>query len=58
MSSDGVIEAIEHESLPIFAVQFHPERMCFIGSRPDTVDGTKIIEHFVKMCKKVLVHTN
>lgn len=26
-SEDGVVEAIEHESLPILAVQFHPERM-------------------------------
>ena len=26
-SADGVIEAIEHQSLPIMAVQFHPERL-------------------------------
>ena len=26
---DGVIEAFEHESLPIMAFQFHPERMTF-----------------------------
>lgn len=26
-SEDGVIEAIESDSLPIFAVQFHPERL-------------------------------
>lgn len=26
-SSDGIIEAIEHESFPIYAVQFHPEAM-------------------------------
>ena len=26
---DGVVEALEHESLPIMAFQFHPERMAF-----------------------------
>ena len=26
---DGVIEAFEHESLPVMAFQFHPERMAF-----------------------------
>lgn len=28
---DGVIEAIESESLPIVAVQFHPERLLFLS---------------------------
>lgn len=26
---DGVVEAFEHESLPVMAFQFHPERMAF-----------------------------
>ena len=26
---DGVVEAIEHETLPVMAFQFHPERMTF-----------------------------
>ena len=26
-SQDGIIEAIEHDTLPIYAVQFHPEMM-------------------------------
>lgn len=26
---DGIVEAFEHESLPIMAFQFHPERMAF-----------------------------
>jgi len=30
---DGVIEGIEHESLPILGLQWHPERLCSI---PDT----------------------
>lgn len=52
MSDDGVIEAIEHKSLPIFGVQWHPERMCFNAKREDTVDGSKVIEEFIKMCRK------
>lgn len=48
---ETVIEGIEHTSLPIIAVQWHPERMCFEKQRPDTVDGAKIFEHFVSICK-------
>lgn len=43
---DGVIEAIEHETLPILGVQFHPERMAFAHTRPDTADGAAIFEWF------------
>jgi len=46
------IEAYEHKSLPIFAVQWHPERMCFSQKRADTVDGTKFFKEFMTMCKK------
>ena len=41
---DGVIEAVEHESLPILGVQFNPERMAFAHARPDTADGRPIFE--------------
>ena len=44
---DRVIEAIEHVEKPYFAVQFHPERM----KRADTVDGIKIFEYFIELCK-------
>ena len=43
---DGVIEAVEHESLPILGVQFHPERMAFAHARPDTADGAPIFAWF------------
>ncbi len=39
---DGVIEAIEHETLPVFGIQFHPERMCFASLRPEAADGKAI----------------
>lgn len=41
-SADGIIEAMEHESLPIFTVQFHPERM----NTPDTADGGALLRLF------------
>ena len=49
---DKYIEAIEHESLPILGVQWHPERMCFAKEREDTVCGAKILEYFLELCKK------
>ena len=47
-SGDGLIEAVCHESLPIFSVQWHPERMCLKNKRNDTVDGIKIFEYFME----------
>jgi len=46
------IEAFEHTSLPVFGVQWHPEKMCFALRREDTVDGAPIFEHFLQLCKK------
>ncbi|MCR4740326.1 MAG: gamma-glutamyl-gamma-aminobutyrate hydrolase family protein [Lachnospiraceae bacterium] len=48
-SDDGIIEAVVHTGLPVFGVQFHPERMCLQNRRPDTVDGLKLFEYFVRM---------
>lgn len=50
--NDGVIEAMEHETLPIFGVQWHPERICLSNKREDTVDGLGVIQHFIDLCKK------
>ena len=43
-------EAIEHPSLPILGVQFHPERMSGPLLRPDTVDGAPIFRWFLALC--------
>ena len=51
-AADGVIEAMEHESLPVWSVQFHPERMCFRHRRDDTVDGSGIFRFFLEQCRK------
>ena len=41
-----LVEAIEHESEPVFAVQFHPERM---GA--PAADGDLIMARFIDMCR-------
>ncbi|MCR5790121.1 MAG: gamma-glutamyl-gamma-aminobutyrate hydrolase family protein [Lachnospiraceae bacterium] len=48
LSPDGVIEAVEHESLPVYGVQFHPERMCLKFQRDDTEDGLKLLQWFMR----------
>ena len=47
-AGDGVVEALEHEYLPIIGVQWHPERLCFSLRRADAVDGSILLECFIK----------
>lgn len=51
--SDGIVEAIEHKTLPIWAVQWHPERMTgparFVHHGPDSAP---IFAEFIAQCKK------
>ena len=51
-AEDGVIEAMMHETLPVWSVQFHPERMCFDRRREDTIDGSLLFRFFLEQCKK------
>ena len=51
LSPDGVIEAYEHETLPIYCFQLHPERMR--GDFPDMPYGPNtdvLFKTFVEMC--------
>ena len=48
---DGVVDGVEHESMPIFGVQWHPERLSLDKKREGVVDGLKVIQHFVDMCR-------
>lgn len=45
---DGLAEGICHESLPIWGVQWHPERMCYAHRREDTVDGALLLDWFLQ----------
>ena len=49
-SEDGVIEALEHDSLPVWSVQWHPERMCFNHRRDETADGSLVLQFFLDQC--------
>ncbi|MCM1088845.1 MAG: gamma-glutamyl-gamma-aminobutyrate hydrolase family protein [Muribaculaceae bacterium] len=42
---DGTIEAIAHTALPVFAVQWHPERMMEKG-------GAELLSYFLNSCSK------
>jgi len=51
VTDEGVIEAIEHESLPISAVQWHPERM--IGEENfDMTNMLPLFKYFVDQCRE------
>ena len=51
-SPDGVIEAVEHKELPIYAFEWHPERMRGdIPEPPEGPDMTCLFKWFVTLCK-------
>lgn len=44
-TKDGVIMALEHRTLPIFGVQFHPESVL-------THEGTKLLHNFLRITER------
>ncbi len=52
-SEDGLIEAICHETLPFYCVQWHPERMCLSHKRDDTVDGMPLFSWFLQQITNI-----
>ncbi|MBP1736438.1 MAG: Glutamine amidotransferase, class [Oscillospiraceae bacterium] len=50
-SESGIVEAIVHSSLPLLGVQWHPERMTGDLQRTDTVEGGRIFDWFIKLCR-------
>jgi putative glutamine amidotransferase len=49
-TQDNVVEAVEHESLPILATQWHPERM--IGQeQTELTDMMPLFRHFIELCR-------
>lgn len=52
-SEEGIPEVIEHDTLPIYGTQFHPERMC--GDFPNPPEGPNsdpLFRSFIEMCLK------
>ena len=48
-----IVEAIEHEALPVWSVQWHPERMTGGKTNPEAcVDSLPIFRYFVDQCRK------
>ena len=52
-ADDGTVEALTHASLPIFGVQWHPERLCGPFFRPEAADGALLFSALLRRCKKV-----
>lgn len=44
----GTVEALAHETLPIFAVQWHPERLCGEFAQADTADGACLLSALLR----------
>lgn len=53
-----VIEAVEHVSAPLWAVQWHPERLREGGRLRDTVDGGILFTFFVARCGEQAAETD
>ena len=51
-SIEGIIEAYEHDTLPIYATQFHPERLTGILWDDRTPDYKPWFEYFVNLVKE------
>ena len=50
-AKDGVVEGMHHKDLPIYSVQWHPERMCLKHERSDTVNGLPVLRFFCGICE-------
>ena len=48
VSDDGIVEAFEHETLPIWATQFHPERLTGSWRDGTTEDFAPLFDFFVE----------
>jgi putative glutamine amidotransferase len=49
-ASDGTVEAIYHRSLPIWAVQWHPERLRGKFAKAGAANGQNLFDAFVEIC--------
>ena len=51
-SDDGVIEFMAHRSLPIYAVQWHPEKNCWDTAKEGVADGEPLFTYFAEKIRK------
>ena len=50
MEGDGlVMEAVEHKTLPIIGVQWHPERLFLYGNEKQAENGRKLMEYWLNL---------
>ena len=49
---DNCMEALHHRTLPVYAVQWHPERTCLAFENPLTVNGLEIFRFFSGLCRQ------
>ena len=50
-AADGTVEAAFHDSLPIWSVQWHPERTCFAFAKDGVADGSLLLRFFLRQCE-------
>ena len=50
---DGIVEAMHHERLPIWSVQWHPERLSLSFRREEASDGMEIFRYFLRKCREL-----
>lgn len=46
-SESGLVEALEHTTLPVRSVQWHPERISYALRRADAVDGSPLFDWLI-----------
>lgn len=52
-SKDGIVEGIEHKTLPIFGVQWHPERSRGeLKYPPKGPDMSRLFDYFIQLCSQ------
>lgn len=56
-SKDGTIEAVQHKTLPVFGIQYHPDRMYVKASPYVRKNGRKVMTYFFDVCYDLKVRS-